>query len=386
MLIESLVTLFRHLLFIALGLSGIGFLIGFHELGHFLFCKLFGISTPSFSIGFGPKIFSKKIGETEFSLSLLPLGGYVEIAGAAEIGQGEQKDAQSVDQHSFAVKPFYQKLLVLLGGIAFNLFFAYAALISLAIHKPESTLLYPYNLQPVVDTVAKDSPAEKYGLQPNDEIVSINNTIIDSNMGQLLDIPRQRPNLSTDMVVKRNQQIVHLSVTPDSITHPQSNQVMGFLGISYKALASSSFIESIKRGFSLANYYVIHTAKDLVNMITQRNIKGLGGPLMIVSISSKQAAQGVSNFFLLLAIISINLALLNLIPLPIFDGGQILFYTIEAIIGRPLSRRVREYIHLATWLLVLSLLIFISIRDVSRIASPLIESIKPHLQSLGLYK
>ena len=105
----NFLALLHHLSLIIVGIAGIGFLIGFHELGHFVFCKLFRIRTPSFSIGMGPRIIKKKIGETEFALSLLPLGGYVEIAGAAEMGQGDQKDAQSTDAHSFSSKPYYQK-------------------------------------------------------------------------------------------------------------------------------------------------------------------------------------------------------------------------------------------------------------------------------------
>src|SRR5579872_2199524 len=99
-LLKPLLFISQNICFFVAGLFGVGFIIGFHELGHFLFCKLFNIRTPSFSIGFGPKLISKKIGETEFSLSAIPLGGYVEIAGAAEVGQGEQKDAQATDEHS----------------------------------------------------------------------------------------------------------------------------------------------------------------------------------------------------------------------------------------------------------------------------------------------
>ncbi len=100
--------LFQKLFFSMAGILGIGFLIGFHELGHFLFCKLFKIRTPSFSIGFGPRLLKKKIGDTEFALSAITLGGYVEIAGSAEIGQGDQKDAHANDPYSFNQKPLYQ--------------------------------------------------------------------------------------------------------------------------------------------------------------------------------------------------------------------------------------------------------------------------------------
>ena len=122
---SNVTQIFQQLFFILLGILGMGFLIGFHELGHFLFAKLFKIRIPSFSLGFGPRLLTKKIGETEFCLSAIPFGGYVEIAGAAEVGQGDQKEAFATDEGSFAAKPFYQKLCVMLGGIVFNLAFAY---------------------------------------------------------------------------------------------------------------------------------------------------------------------------------------------------------------------------------------------------------------------
>ena len=121
----SLVSLPQSFFFLIIGILGISFLIAFHELGHFLFCKLFNIHTPSFSIGFGPRLISKKIGSTEFKISVIPLGGYVEIAGSAEPGQGKQKDANRMDEQSFAIKPFWQKFLVMIGGILFNMAFAY---------------------------------------------------------------------------------------------------------------------------------------------------------------------------------------------------------------------------------------------------------------------
>ena len=106
-------------------LIGFGLLISIHELGHFIFCKIFKIHTPTFSIGMGPTIFQKQIGTTLFKLSAIPFGGYVEIAGMAEVGQGEQKHAKDTSPNSFCNKSYWQKFLVLMGGIIFNLFFAY---------------------------------------------------------------------------------------------------------------------------------------------------------------------------------------------------------------------------------------------------------------------
>ena len=112
---------------IILALFGLGFVIAFHELGHLLTAKLFNVLAPSFSIGFGPRIFQKKFGETTYALSAIPLGGYVELAGSAEMGQGEQTHAHDTSDRSFAAIPYWQKLLIMLGGIGFNIFFAYIA-------------------------------------------------------------------------------------------------------------------------------------------------------------------------------------------------------------------------------------------------------------------
>ncbi|MCX5925307.1 MAG: M50 family metallopeptidase [Candidatus Dependentiae bacterium] len=382
--IESVLNLSRHILFIALGISGIGFLIGFHELGHFLFCKLFGIATPSFSIGMGPKIISKKIGETEFSLSLLPLGGYVEIAGAAEVGQGDQKEAYSVNSDSFATKPFYQKLLVMLGGIAFNLLFAYIVITCLFLSKPTSTFLFPSNATPTISAIAKDSAAEKGGLQAGDTLISIDHTTIANNIHPFLLAIQNSPEVPTTITVKRDQEILQIPITPDSTTHPNTHKTIGTLGITaFKPIASCSILEAVKRGITQTNMFIVGTGRGLINIITQKNFSSMTGPIGIIALGSGEAAKGMEYFFFLLALISISLAIFNLIPLPIFDGGQILFYAIEALIGRPLSPTIREYIHMATWLLVLALIVGLSIRDITRIASPHIETT---LQFLGLRK
>jgi len=368
---------FQHLFFIAVAIMGLGFLVGFHELGHFLFCKIFGIATPSFSIGFGPKLISKKIGETEFSLSLLPLGGYVEIAGAAEVGQGAQKEAHSCQPDSFSTKPYYQKLLVMLGGIAFNIMFAYAAAIGIFWIAPDSQQLFPFNVvHPIIENIEPESAAARSGLQPGDLLRSVNGTLLAHNPTALITALQKSSGSPLNLVIERNQQAINFSIAPDTVpTQGETGKTRKTLGIvKFKTMTAGSIVQSITQGVKFTNYYIYLIGKALVDIITRKGEGVLGGPLMIISMSSKEAAKGISEFLLLLSNISINLALLNLIPLPIFDGGQILFYSLEALAGKPLSPKTREYIHIATWLLILALIIFISVRDVIYIISPYVKA------------
>jgi regulator of sigma E protease len=378
LLVKPLLFIGTNLWHIAIGLFSIGLLIALHELGHFLFCKLFGIKTPSFSIGFGPRIFTKKIGDTEFALSAIPLGGYVEIAGAAEVGQGNQEEAQSSGQSSFAVKPFYQKLLVMSGGILFNLAFAYIAMIIVCmIGLPPSPLAYPYNAKPIIQDIAKDSAAQKYGLLAGDRIIAVNVSIpLEDSIQKLIKPVEPLSTKQIVLVIEREGKKLDLPIIPDErITIVGITKSLGVC-FTLTSLPGYSFFKAIRTGIELTNTRIIETFQVFRYLFAKRDVSNLAGPLMIVSLTMQGAAQGLTVLLMLLAIISINLAVLNLIPLPILDGGQILFYSIEAIIGRPLPQRVREYIHIATWILMLALFIYLTAHDISRLIGPHVDSIK----------
>lgn len=366
-------TLLQNIFFILLGSLGMGFLIGFHELGHFLFAKLFKIRTPSFSIGFGPKLISKKFGDTEFSLSAIPLGGYVEIAGAAEVGQGEQKEAHAIDEGSFAIKPYYQKMCVMLGGILFNLAFAYFAMTLLFITGIPKT---PLIQKPIIAAIAPDSAAEKGSLAIGDRIVAINNEPINNNINTLLQpLALQEATLT----IEHNGTIIEKVVT---IGEKEINgKIIGVLGVEFDIAATppQPFLSAITQGIAMTNAWIKNTIVGFTQL--RRNVGDIAGPVMIIAMTTKAASAGWQILLLLLAIISINLAVLNLIPLPILDGGQILFYTIEAIIQRPLPDKVREYIHIATWLMFIVLFLYLTTKDILRLAAPYIS---PLLSLIGL--
>lgn len=368
----QLIATFQQLFFILLGIFGFGFLVGFHELGHFLFAKLFKIRVPSFSIGFGPRLINKKIGETDFCLSLIPFGGYVEIAGAAEVGQGDQTEAHATDAGSFAVKPFYQKLLVLLGGIFFNLVFAYFAMIVIFMAGIPKTPLMPNHF---ISAIHDKSPAGNGGLQIGDRIVSINQEEIGQNIQKIQHIIQPLALKEATIVVERNGKKVTKKVIIGS--KEAETETVGVLGVEFEfsPTPSHSLKDAVTMGISTCNTWIKNTFAGFSTLFSKKGIKQVAGPVAILSMTIKGAAAGWQIFMLLLAIISINLAVLNLIPLPILDGGQILFYSIEAIIRRPIPNKIREYIHIATWIMFMILFVCLTTQDITRIVSPYIDPI-----------
>ena len=255
----------KNLPIIMLGIIGIGFIIGFHELGHFAFCKLFKVKTPSFSIGFGPQLIKKKIGETTFSLSAIPFGGYVEIAGIQEVGQGDQKEAKRQDQFSFATKPYYQKLLVLSGGILFNILISYFIMMLLfGMGVPKTSFLDSDSISPKIGSILKGSAAKQYGLEEGDTILAVDKEHVNSS-SELIDIIQKMGGEKTTLLIQRNNQTLHKDI---EVGFVESNGTKtGQLGIQFAPAFAEpvSFFESIPAGFHATN-------KMLVKMFNQFKI------------------------------------------------------------------------------------------------------------------
>ena len=246
------------------------------------------------------------------------------------------------------------------GGILFNLIFAYAALSFLYFIGMPKTLLYPLHATSVINTVEPESPAAQAHLNPHDSILEIDNQSI-TNAADAIAIIKKIPNKTVHMLVERDGKHEDITVTIGS-REVQKNTV-GFLGVDF-TIPSYGFTASIKNGFEATNYLISLVVGTFKKLFTGKELESLGGPLMVISQTVKGAEKGFKIFLLLLAFISVNLAILNIIPLPIMDGGQALFYTIEALLRRPLNEKVREYIHYATWIFVLLLLVYLSVKDV----------------------
>jgi len=358
---------------LVLAILGFGLLVAVHEFGHFLFCKIFGIDTPTFSIGMGPTLFRRQIGKTNFRIALIPIGGYVEIAGISEIGQGEQKQAREEGPNTFGSKPYWQKFLVLTGGILFNIMFAYAAFSS----------LYMVGLPVVkeVELFVEKAIACEDGivneLSVGDKLVAIDGYKLPKEPDKLFPLLRiigQKALQSKSELVKigveRDGKMVYIDVLSEA---NGTKLVRGLIAgaqlerrpvlVEYEQYP---FFTAIGKGIAKTHEWIGKVFSSLKMLFTKRNIKDFGGPIMIVSYSFKMAQRGLLWLFVFLAIISINLAVINILPIGALDGGQLLFETIEAIIRRKIPYMIRMGVNLVSWLLILSLILFLSYQDISK--------------------
>jgi len=351
---------------LVLALIGFGLLIAIHEFGHFIFCKIFGIHTPVFSIGFGPEIYRKKIGKTDFRLAIIPFGGYVEIAGLAEIGQGEQEHAEITGPESFANKYFWQKALVLLGGIIMNFLFAYiifCALFMVGTKQGTNGV--------IVTNLVKDSAAEKSGLKPGDGILSINNQTLLSSENEILTNSQQillqniksNPNKEVIFKIERNGKAFELPVVLAS--RQENNNQIGMLGAGLASpIPQLPFFQAIAQGIETTNTWIVEILNGLKSFFVRRSLDGAGGPLMIISQSFTSAQYGILPLLTFLALISLNLAIFNLLPLVVTDGGQLLFAVIEFIIRRRIPETFKLIVSLISWLLLIGLALYLTHKDI----------------------
>lgn len=344
--------LIQQLAVVFIGIGGVGFLIAFHELGHFLACKLFSVATPHFSIGFGPRIASFRALNTIFSLSAIPLGGYVEIAqDGSDLSHGKP----------FSALNWLQKMVIISGGILFNLLFSFVALTIVFLNEtPPSPFLYPFNSSTTVRAVIPGSPAELAAITPGSVIKKLDDTEVLNDSKKLSRLlADRRGNITKIQFEKEGSEIDAIISVPD-IARP-------LLGVEFdlkKIPAAPSIAEAAKRSLAVCRELIQNLFNFLKSLITCKSTQGMGGPVLIFSEAIKGVREGAATFLILLAFISINLAVMNLLPLPVLDGGQALIVTIETLLGRQLSENVRLVLFGGTWLLLVALAVYLSIKDV----------------------
>lgn len=356
----------------------LGGLIFFHELGHFLMARVLGIGVRAFSLGFGPKLAAMRGGKTEYRLSLVPLGGYVSLAGEEEEEDAPEDPKAAADsaagpevvfapEEEFSGRPAWQRLLVVLAGPVANFILAFLLYWVIAWAQGQASSL------PEIGGVQPESPAAVAGLAEGDRILSID--------GQALhrwtDIPaaiNAAEGKAVTLVITRNGAEHTFTITPraETLEGPSGEDVrvwlLGIRSATVRLGPGQAFVAGLEKTWDM----IAFTCKSIV-MLVQRTVPldNVGGPIRIAQIigQSVQSDHGIFSVLLLAALISVNLGILNLLPIPVLDGGHIVFFLVEMLIGRPVNARVREMSTRVGMGLLLALMVFATWNDITRLLS-----------------
>jgi regulator of sigma E protease len=437
----------------------LGVLVTFHEYGHYLAARWVGVKVLKFSIGFGPRLIGRQVGETEYVVSAIPLGGYVKLFGE----EGSETISTHDQKESFIHQSLPHKMLIVAAGPGFNFILSYliftgmlamgsplfvpnidnmlpvveaitpespAALSGLKLgdritraneeeistlgelyqildkthgrpvtldvlrdnssktfivtpttqvneDNPEDTPLYLLGIEdhpPVVGKVMPNTPAMASGLQPDDRIVHINETPI-VTWSQMTEIVRKSAGIPLTMKIERNGTPLTVSITPEAHTATSTKGEtlsIGRIGIQISGrgtvLRSSSWYLAPWDGLIATWDWCELTVRGIAKLVTgEISSKNIGGPLMIASVSGDHGEQGLGAIMWLIAILSINLGILNLLPIPVLDGGHLFFFACEAILGRPLQERSREIAQQAGIVVLFCLMGFAFWNDINRL-------------------
>jgi len=339
---------------------GLGLLIVIHEWGHFLVAKLSGVGVVTFSVGFGPKLWVRKKGETEYALSAFPLGGYVKMVGE----DPEEEVAQRDIERSFSHKGLLKRIAIVAAGPGFNLLLAVVLLM----------VVYFFYGVPVLSTrisgVESGSPAELAGIRKGDRIVAVNGQAVDEWDGLSGKI-KESQGAPLNMQIQRDSQQLSLTVQP---VKKAGRSIFGekldiwVIGIgSQVSIEKGNPGQAVVRAFQQTYEYSKLTLLALYKMINgDVSPRNLGGPIMIAQMAGQQAQEGLGNFLAFLAVLSINLGVLNLLPVPVLDGGHLLFFVVEAIIGRPVAVKHRERAQQVGIFLLMLLMVYAFYNDIAR--------------------
>jgi regulator of sigma E protease len=345
----------------------LGLLIFVHEFGHFIFAKLFGVRVLKFSLGFGPRVAGKIIGETEYVISAFPLGGFVKMFGE---NPDEQQIADAEKRVSFAHKPVWQRFCIVLAGPVFNLLFAFVLFFMVftfvGIPTPVDTTR--------IGKVNENSPAALAGLQKGDEILSINNRETLS-WDDVLDVVKESEGTPLAIVVQRERESITVEVVPaiDAVKNVFGEEVeqrymIGIMKADEITWEPSSLSTSLENAARQTWMYISLTVMGFVKIIQQVvPASEIGGPILIAQIAGEQMKAGWLNLIYFMSLLSVNLGILNLLPIPVLDGGHLVFLTIEGLRRKPLNERAQIIAQQVGIGLLGTLMIFVFYNDIVRL-------------------
>jgi len=342
----------------------LGGLIFIHELGHFLAARAFGMGVSTFSLGFGPKLVRKVWGKTEYCLSAIPLGGYVALVG--QDGEEEMPEGFGKEEH-FASRPPWQRLIVVAAGPFANLLLAW--LISWG-------LVYSYGeveVHPKLGAVEENSPAALAGMQQGDLVLAVNGVEI-QNWQQLADHIAASGGASLDLYVARGSRNLSMAITPVPVMRKnifgedEPSFRIGIRAAGEYSIKQPGFFEAAATGIARSGEMLALTWKGIVKLVQRvMPLDQVGGPILIAQMVGKQAKEGLQGVLALTALISINLAVLNLLPIPVLDGGHILFFSLETLMRRPLKPSIRNATTRLGFTVLICLMLLATFNDIWRL-------------------
>jgi len=336
----------------------LGVLVFIHELGHYLAARWRGIYVEVFSIGFGKKLFSWNDRHgTEWRLCILPLGGYVKMHGMEQPEDASDEDrAKWRPGETFHEKPVISRMIAVAAGPIAN--FVLAAVLFTALFAVVGRQV----TEPVVGTVVAGSPAAGAGLQAGDRITSISGTKV-QKFEDVQAIVSRSAGVALAVTLDRDGKSVDVSVTPRA---QNGNGILGITRGGKVEYEPVSLLAAVPAGIEQTWMVSIQTLSGIGEMISgQRSTDELGGPLRIAQLSGQVAEYGFKSLVNLIAVLSVNLGLLNLFPIPVLDGGHLLFFVLEALRGKPLSPKAQEMGMRAGLALLIGLFVFATWNDLS---------------------
>ncbi len=348
-----------------------GMVIFFHEFGHFIVAKKSGVKVERFSFGLGPEMIGFKWGETRYCIAWLPLGGEVRMAGElldeeapAEPAKTEPvapaEFVEDTSRHFFS-QPWHRRVLIALAGPAMNYVLATLIFFGMLMIWGESIQT---NKTQVGEVVA-GMPAEKAGLMKGDTIVSIQNEKVD-DFATVKDKISARPGLETEISLLRNGQPMVLKVVPDAQTKRIGIAPADAEVVRHKISVLGAAKKSVWQCWNISYFTIYYLGQKII----AHERPDVAGPLGIGQVIVKAVKSGPEDFFYLIALISVAIGLFNLFPIPMLDGGHVLYYVIEGLRGRPLSTKVMGKANAVGMAFLLGLLVFATFNDIQRFRGP----------------
>lgn len=342
----------------------LGLLVFVHELGHFIAAKKAGAKIEEFGFGFPPRLYGFKKGETIYSINLIPLGGFVKILGE----DGENKK----DPRSFGAQRFLAKIGILSAGVTMNVLLAMLLLmiafkigIPTAIFEGESDQGMRDTKIQIVE-ISPDSPAAGVGLKVGDQILKAGFEDIET-ISELQEIINRNKGVETEVLVKASGEEKKFLITPRN-DYPENEGPLG-VGLVKTGIISYPFFESIWRGFvatfSLGLTIILAFTEIIKNLLTGQKVgMDVAGPVGIAVMTNQAAKMGLVYLIQFTALLSVNLAIINFLPLPALDGGRVMLLIVEKIRRKPLNQKIERTIHTAGFVALILLMIVVTFRDI----------------------